>query len=164
MNDMTATLRGLTIGNGTPYPWRGSGVNGLLDTPTIRAVDEPAPRRHGVIPSGDYYAGRLISFEMLIHEGKDGNEAAARALAAAFAASESDLWLDVRLTGTPAEYSLRGRPRGVQFTMQRERWDAGVLDARASFLATDPLLYGPPQIQQVTMEGSGSGLVERGTK
>lgn len=158
MNDMTATLRGLTIGSGTIYPWRGSGVSGLLDTPTIRSTDSPAPNRNGIIPGADYYGGRLVSFEMLIAEGKVANEVAAAALGAAFAASDEDVWLDVRVTGSPAEYSLRGRPRGTQVAIRRDRWDAGVIDVRASFLATDPLRYGPEESAGIVMTAPGGGL------
>lgn len=159
MNNLSATIRGLTIGAGTIYPFRGQAVAGLLDTPAIRATDEPAPRRDGLIAGADYYGGRLIAFEMLLQEGKAGNEAAASALAAAFAASAEDIWLDVRVTGDPSEYSLRGRPRGATFVIQRDRWDAGAVDARASFVATDPIRYGPASNIVLSMTALGGGLV-----
>jgi hypothetical protein len=156
--DLTATLRDVTIGTGTIYPWRGTAAAGLLDTAPIRSTDEPYPRRDGVIAGADYYGSRLVVFEMLIQQGKAGNEAAMTALSAAFAASQTDLWLDVRITGDPAEYSLRGRPRGVTFVIDRERWDAGVVDARASFLATDPVRYGAEMSAALAVADPFSGL------
>jgi tail protein len=153
----TATIRGLTIGDGTGYPWTAEPA-GLLSTATIRTDDQNRPRRDGVVAGDDYRGPKNLNFEVMIDEqtGPDA-EAAAVALAAAFAPSAIDLELDVEVTGTPAVYTLIGRPRGAEIVLPSDL-DAGIAFGRCAFMATDPILYGPQDSTQITLVDPGEGL------
>jgi hypothetical protein len=158
VNDNTATLRGLTIGAGTDYRWA-RWPTGLLDTADIRVEDRFRPRRNGVTPGDDFYGERRIVFELeLLGDTRDGGEQLATDLAEAFAASATDEWLDVRVTGTPAEYSLRGRPRGAIIALGRRFTGGGNPQARCIFVATDPVRYGAEQSLALTLVDPGEGL------
>ncbi len=157
MDDVTATLRGVTIGAGTNYRWatwpRG------LGTPPIRANDLERPGRHGVVAGDDLYGARTITFEIVVRAANraDG-ERRGRELAAAFARSNVDLPLGLRIAGDPAEYTLYGRPRGCDLAMSR-RFLGGYSEARCSFVATDPIMYGPITTIDIGLTPSGGGLV-----
>lgn len=158
MIDGTATLRGLTTGTGTDYVWVGEPA-GLLGTADVRDADEAFPRRDGLIGSDDFLGGRRVTFEIVINKlTRVDGEVAAAALSASFAPSAVDEWLDVRVTGSPAEYSLRGRPRGV-VVVADERFVGGAVAARCTFVATDPVRYGPESSVLISLVSPGSGLM-----
>jgi hypothetical protein len=137
----TATLNGLTIGDGTDYQW--TAYPSGLGTPDIRSDDRVRPRRAGLVGASDLLGGRTVSFEVQVKStSRSAIETALTVLNAAFAPSAADVWLQVRLTGTPAEYSLLGRARGVEWNLSR-RFTFFIADARCTFLALDPLKYGP---------------------
>jgi hypothetical protein len=155
MNDYTATLNGLTIGVGTPYRWTGwpSG----LGTPEIRSEDRYRPRRPGAVGGDDLLGVRTIAFEISIQGEQDVLEQQLSALNAAFAPSATDVWLDLRMTGNPSEYSLRGRPRGVEWDLTR-RFTFGLADARCTFVCLDPLKYGPQVTNTLALPSGTAGL------
>lgn len=159
MIDGTATLRGLTTGTGTIYQWS-EWPDGLLDTADLRTDDKPRPRRRGITPGDDLPAGKLIPFEIqIIANTVAAGEAALTLLRAAYAPSELDEWLDVRVSGEPAEYAFRGRPRGLKVIMSRDKIrlnSGGVIDARCSFMATDPVGYGPVESVSISLGTPGS--------
>lgn len=161
MIDGTATLRGLTIGKGTPYEmpeW----PEGLLDTAPVRIVDVERPRRSGVTPGDDLLSGRHVAFFVRVRAGTFAElEQRVSDLAATWAPSDVDEWLDVRLSGTPAEYSLRGRARGIDAPVTRARaWldHGGSINVRCSFMATDPTRYGAEQSVSLVLGAGGPGL------
>lgn len=153
MINNTATLNGLTIGAGTSYQW--TAYPSGLGTPAIRTDDRSRPRRPGIIAATDLLGSRTISFEIQI---KGSNlETALTALNAAFAPSDADVWLQLRLTGTPAEYVILGRPRGVEWDLTR-RYTFGLADARCTFVATDPMKYGPEQSIVIPLPSGTAGI------
>lgn len=155
MNNYTATLNGLTIGSGTIYRWTAwpSG----LGTPDIRAQDTTRPRRHGVTAADDLLGARTVTFEITVQGTQAALEVALTALNSAFAPSPSDAWLDLRMTGSPSEYSLQGRARGVEWDLSR-RYTFGLADARCTFVATDPLKYGPLVTTTIGLPSGTAGL------
>lgn len=155
MNNYTATLNGLTIGSGTIYKWTAwpSG----LGTPDIRVQDTARPRRHGVTASDDLLGARTVTFEVTVQGALTALETALTNLSAAFAPSNADTWLDLRVTGSPSEYALLGRPRGVEWDLSR-RFTFGLADARCTFVATDPNKYGPAVTQAISLPTGTAGL------
>lgn len=159
MIDATATLRDLTIGSGTVYELK-SWPEELLSTPTIREDDESRPRANGVIAADDFYGSLPFAFNVQVNAGSlAASELALADLRAAFARSATDLTLDARVKGSPAEYFLRGRPRGVVVKMDRQRALPGLIDARCLFTATDPIKYGAAESVNIGLATPGTGLV-----
>lgn len=151
MIDGTATLRGVTIGKETVYGLK-TWPTGLLSTGTVRVEDQPRPRRNGVIAAPDYVGSRTVVFDVQVKAASQtASETAAAALSTAFAPGPGDVQLDVRVTGTPAEYSLFGRSRGCDIVIARDRWFSGIMDARCVFTATDPVRYAPSQSQAISI-------------
>lgn len=149
MNDYTATLRGLTIGAGTDYRWA-SWPAGLLDTAPIRAADFARPGGNGSVAGSDFYGPRTVTFEVeILGDGRADAELLLAELREAFARDNADEWLDVRITGTPMEYALVGRPRGVAAAIGRRFTGGANIQARCSFVATDPLIYGPITSEEI---------------
>lgn len=139
MIDATATLRGLTIGAGTPFTI--TAFPDVLSTPDVDNEDVRLPRRDGVQAGHDHKGGRYLSFELAFDGATPAAvEMLAQTLADAFNPGPDDEVLTVRLSGSPGEYAFIGRPRGVAFGWPTFR--SGVMTARASFLATDPARYG----------------------
>jgi hypothetical protein len=156
MDNYTATVNGLTIGAGTVYQWTAwpSG----LGTPEIRTDDQSRPRRAGVTAADDLLGAREIAFEIQVKGDRTAIEAALSALNAAFAPSPVDVWLNLRVTGTPSEYALKGRPRGVEWNLT-DRFTNRIGDARCVFVATDPLKYGAVQNTAISLPTGTAGLV-----
>ena len=146
--DTTATINGLTIGAGTTYRWV-SWPEGLVETPSIRLSDRPNAGDHGIIAGRDLMEGRPVSFEVwVLGPTRAEAEANSMLLLEAFAPSELDTTLDVRLTGTPSEYRLYGRTRGCVGKLGR--FVAGKLIIRCEFMATDPRLYSTTALSATT--------------
>lgn len=146
MIDVTATVRGLTIGAGTSYRWE-RWPTGLLDTADIRVRDEPLPRRDGLIAGRDLLAGHPIAFEVqVVGSTRADCESKLANLRAAFAAGGADERLDVRVFGSPTEYAFFGRCRGIRAPLGRA-FGGAVAPARCSFMATDPVAYGAEMTQ-----------------
>lgn len=156
MINATATLDGLTIGAGTSYRW-GSWPEGLLDTPDVRVADEPLAQRHGVQAGSDWMGALRIVFDIVVN-GSSLSDAESKlaTLAAAFQPSATDVPLDVRIGGSPSEYRLYGRPRGVLTKLDRKAI-GGVFLARAVFVATDPRKYDVDQSSATTGLSAASG-------
>ena len=140
MDDITATIRGVTVGKGTVYRWA-SWPESLMSTPSIRTADVPRSGRNGVTPGPDLLGAGKVVFDLHVL-GSDlaTMEGYVADLTEAFAPSSSDIALDVRMSGTPDEYRFYGRPRGVEVAWPRTTRN-GVCRARALFVATDPLRY-----------------------
>ena len=139
----TATLRGLTIGCDTAYPWVGTYPTALLGTADIRENDVVLPRRDGVVAGHDHTGARWITFELQIKGTSNGDaETKALALEEAFAPGPDDEELAVEVSSTPSAYTFIGRPRGVTIIPDRAFVGNSLMHARASFVATDPARYG----------------------
>ena len=156
MNDTTALINGVTIGAGTAYRWA-DWPSGLYSTPPIRTTDTGLPDSHGVTAGLDRLNGRLVAFDVFVRAASraDG-EVALAVLEAAFAPSDSETTLDVRITGTPDEYRLYGRPRGVLAPLGR-RFINGTARVRCEFMATDPRRYALTESTATTGLATSSG-------
>lgn len=142
LNPLQASLRGLTIGQGTDYPGIG-GVHGIYLAPTPTAADVAIAGGHGVRGAFDRMETRPIIVPVLI-----AADVAATAenrldtLKAAWAPTGVDVELAVRLEGDERRYF--GRPRGVDDQAVSGRMlTQGVLEVECTFVATDPLAYDP---------------------
>lgn len=151
---ITASLRGLTLGSGTPfrvarYPQR------LLSTATIRRDDQPRVHAHGVTPGGDWLGENILAFELIVSAGSRA-DALDRVveLRAAFAPANADEWLVVDLDGR--EMHFRGRCNGVEIPLDR-RYLSGTFPARASFVSTDGLAYGTEQTVMIYLADDTDG-------
>lgn len=155
MIDNTATLQGVTIGDGTIYGWTAwpSG----LGTAEIRVQDEARPGRAGLVAGDDLLGGREVVFVVQVKGTATVIEQALLELAAAYEPVAADVWLDLRMSGTPAEYALLGRPRGCQYNLSK-RYTHGLGDARCVFVATDPVKYGAEQQVTISLGTPGVGL------
>lgn len=150
MIDITATLRGLTMGSGTSYTWHNSWPAGVLATADIRTRDVTLPRRNGVIAGHDHFGGNTITFEMQIRgTSMTDAETKAAALSAAFSPSPDDELLNIRFSGTPSEYAFYGRPRGATIVPDRAFVGNYLMHAQCTFLATDPIRYGAEMVQEI---------------
>lgn len=158
MDDLTATVRALTIGDGTVYKFTRYPA-AVLDTAPVRELDEPRPRDDGAIAGDDFTGARPIVFELETIGPAATVEQRISDLAAAFAPAASDLWIDVRIAGSPSEYSFRGRTRGISTVWANEAADVGIVYARCVFVATDPVRYAAVE-SSVTLDlaPSGAGL------
>jgi len=154
--DATATIRGLTIGAGTDYRWR-EWPRGLLGTPRIRSADIERAQAHGMIAGRDWMGSRAVVFDItVLGSGQADGETKLNELLEAFAPSETDIALDVRISGNPAEYRMYGRPRGVDDNLGRMTL-TGKMRARCEFVATDPLRYSTTEQSTSTGLATSSG-------
>lgn len=149
MNDMTATIRTLTIGAGTDYDFAPEWPTGIMDTPGIRSNDIPRPRAQGVIPNDDYMASRPISFVCRLVGTKTVVEQDITDLGQAFAPGTSEETLTCRLSGTPSEYAFFGRCRGIAVQWRSKAAGTHVCDVLCQFEATDPVRYGATSTQEI---------------
>lgn len=151
---MTATLRGLTIGDGTPYVVR-QWPAALFDTAPMRTTDVSVPRRDGVIAGDDFHDGLDITIDLFVTAATAAAaESALVDLREAFGRSTEDLVLDVDLLDRSGgsvfrDYEIFGRPRGVLTAPTREYFTNGYIPARARFMATDPIRYSGEMVQVI---------------
>lgn len=156
MIDVTTTLNGLTFGAGTSIRWAGW-PTGLLDTPDIRVGDVPRSQQHGVYSGQDWLGARHVVFDLVVvGVNRADGESQVTALAQAFQPSAVDVPLDVRLFGSPSEYRLFGRPRGIQVQPDR-RGLSGVWRARAEFMCSDPRRFATTLSTATTGLPTGAG-------
>jgi hypothetical protein len=159
MIDTTATINGLTIGAGTSYRWA-SWPAGLFDTPAIRSADAPRAQQHGVLPGLDWMGALDLAFDVVVMgTSRSDGETKLLALLAAFAPSASEATLDVRVTGSPAEYRLYGRTRGAVSAAGRQFINGKAL-VHCAFRATDPRRYSTTQQTASTgLASAGGGFI-----
>lgn len=155
MTTLTATIRGLTIGAGTPY--RFTAWPDVFSTAEIRDDDDPMPHDDGVIPGPDRLGAKRFTLEVDI-QGTSPTDAKqfAKALATAFAPAHEMEWLTINIDGE--EFAYRGRCRGVIAGLNR-RFLSGTVAERCRFVATDPLRYGPEQAASIDLSDIGAGFV-----
>lgn len=138
----TASLQGLTIGQGTVYPWA-AWPSGIFDTPTSTPSDVPRANQQGVFAQSEWMNGRLVVFDFwVIADSISQAEQLIQVAKAAFAPTPNDdpVTLTLEMTNTPTAYVLFGKPRGV-VSSPANMLRRGKMRVRAEFLATDPRLY-----------------------
>lgn len=156
MDADTALLNGVTFGAGQDIFW--SAWPSGLGTPEIRTDDRPRPRRRGITAGDDLLGARVVEFEVRTVGTRAEIEQRLTDLSAAFAPSDTDTILGLKITGTPSDYALRGRPRGCEWGLSRS-FTFGVADARCVFVCTDPLKYGPEITDTIDLASGDPGLV-----
>lgn len=155
--DVRALIRGVTIGAGTSYRWS-AWPEGVIDTPEIRVGDEPLAQRHGVQAGADWLGSRHIVFYIhVLGSSKADVESKVVALEQAFAPSPTDVTLDVRYYGSPNEWRVYGRPRGIKSQITRQVVTGYIAAARCEFTATDPRRYSQAQSSATTGLSASSG-------
>jgi len=155
--DWTATLRTVTMGKGTTYPW--AEMPDGFGLPDICSADIDLPRHDGILAGDDFLGGRRLVFDVHINATAQGvAETAVNTLKAVWGPSHVDVPLDLRLTGTPTEYRLYGRPRGCSVQLDR-KFRSGVMRARCEFLATDPRLFGAETTTVIGLPAGTAGLL-----
>lgn len=144
-------LNGALISDNPPFRFAEDGPD-LFGWDNLRDSDVARPSGHGSISdSPDYLPSRVIDIELIIDA---DTQAAAElqwaAFAAAWAPSTSEQQLSI--STETQRYTRFGRPRRCQpksdgFKHIRSDY---VIEAVCRFEATDPLLYGDPQVSQGT--------------
>lgn len=140
MANWTATLRALTIGDGTDYPILQPGVSGL-GLPAARTADQPRGHLSGDVGGDDVLEKRVLTIPVGVN--KDTAElamAALNALKTAWAPSYSDLPLVLTVAGVSLTY--QGRPRG--FEIDVAFLGAGFVSVMLRFEALNPFAAGEP--------------------
>jgi len=140
MSNWTATIRTLTIGDGTDYPILQPGISGL-GLPAVRAADQPRGHLSGDVGGDDVFEKRTLTIPVGIN--KDTAELAMAALAAlkaAWAPASADIPLVLTVAGT--SFTYQGRPRG--FETDVSFLGAGFISVLLTFEALNPFAAGDP--------------------
>lgn len=165
--DYQGELRGVTFGAATNYRILTDGISGL-GMPQSRSQVNPRGFSHGMAGSYDRLNERRISIPFRLTAATAAAvQVYVDALKVAFAPSDSDLELQLRIPGTGATiHSFFGRPR--QLVYRHELLAVGVVDVLASFDALDPLAYGAAEADDnnsgsFTVTNAGDAASDRGT-
>lgn len=155
--DGQAEIRGLVIGDHTPYPWLGEGPD-WWSKPTVRASDIPRPRESGAIATLDLSDPMTLVLTVGIVADSPADFVAKRdALAEAWSTRNEDVELVFQWGG---EARVRvGRTRNMSVTAA----DVAVGDfavAQLQFVANDPLIYSAEEFSGSTGVGSVVGGLE----
>lgn len=163
---ITAELNGVTIDGtaGSDYMLLGDSIEGL-GLPEPKTADVDRNDDHGAVAGTDYGQPRVLRVPIVIQRedaaGDPDSEAAMVALRALKAAwkptGPGDDVLSITIPGIgPADDVLRffGRPR-TGLDVKLGALYAGIIYARATFVALDPIGYGPTE----TQAGSGTFAV-----
>jgi len=142
------SLRGLTMGAGTPYRFQPGSPAGLGNAP-VRSNDITRDSADGAIGAGDRSDPRLFRSALWILGDSPAHvDTLARALKSAWRPSKTDdLPLVVRITGESRV--MFGRPRRCELDQRIAR--DGILGAAVEFTALDPFLYSPGVARSVTI-------------
>lgn len=155
--DGQAEIRGLVIGDRTPYPWIGEGPD-WWSKPTVRASDILRPRQSGAIATLDLSDPMTLVLTVGIVADSPADFVAKRdALAEAWSTRSEDVELVFQWGG---EARVRvGRTRNMSVTAA----DVAVGDfavAQLQFVANDPLSYSAEESSDPTGVGSVVGGLE----
>jgi hypothetical protein len=138
MADWTATIRGLTVGDGTDYPLVQPGITGL-GVPSTRTADQERGHLSGDVGGDDVLQKRVLTIPV----GIDADTASAAwtlfvALKTAWAPSYEDIPLVLAIADTSITYN--GRPRGLDADLV---WlGKGWVSALCVFEALNPFAVG----------------------
>ena len=156
----TASLRGLTIGDGTSYEWESEPDLGLGGYRTSRL--EPSDADGVRVAGPDRLPSRFVTFEVEVFDGRgydDGGTAAVEALVDALRAA----WAPVRsgtvtltLSLAGGDRQLFGRPVGCLPDLSGALF--GRARARLTFEATDPRMFSAVESSIVLGLTEGGGL------
>lgn len=140
MANWTATLRALTVGDGTDYPILQPGITGL-GLPAVRTADQPRGHLSGDVGGDDVYDKRTLTIPV----GIDATTAELafdllEDLKVAWAYSQVDLDLTLALAGVTRVYS--GRPRGCEADLAS--LGQGWVNVLLTFDCLNPFAEGDP--------------------
>jgi hypothetical protein len=140
MANWTATIRGLTIGEGTSYPFTQPGITGL-GVPATRTADQERGHLSGDVGGDDVMGKRVLTIP-LICSAADGTAAWTLlvALKTAWAPSYTDIPFAITFAGVTLTYN--GRPRGMDTEMGF--LGSGVVPCLLTFEALSPFAIGEP--------------------
>ena len=155
------TLNGVLVDGADPdavYQIVRPGISGL-GAPDIAGSDLNVAAEHGSVTGVDYTGTRTLRIPMVVQIENEPDLAmeAWRDLQTAWAPAVTDQRLDVKLPGVgPVDgtVSFFGRPRGG-LEPRLEYLTAGIIFCQATFIALDPIGYGPEE----TASGSGTIVV-----
>lgn len=139
---ITATIRGVTFGDGTSYCWDEGGIQGLGE-PAPRTHDVPRGGADGDVAQNDFLPPRQLQFPIVVGPPTVTDPSAAvvllEAARVAWTRSQVDLPVVIALEGQ--SYTVIGRPNG--FTVDLSRFFTGlkVIRLLCSFRGVDPTLY-----------------------
>lgn len=155
------TFRSLTIGDcDEDYVLALPGVSGL-GIPDVKILSEiPRYGDHGFVSGPDYLGQRTIGIPVSIHRKDDPSAAMIdfRALKTAWQPTTYDEILSITIAGYgPSDDTVRfyGRPRNA-IDVDLSRHYTGTINALATFVALDPVGYGPEETDPLS---TGSNTV-----
>ena len=159
--EQTVTLNGVTAYGNDPdatYRILQPGISGL-GAPPVNGSDLGQASEHGSVSGPDRTGPRSlrIPIAVVVDEDPQGAMQAFRTLQTAWNPVSGDQTLSVTIPGVgPSDDTLRffGRPRGSLEPNLRAHW-AGVVYCLATFVALDPVGYGPEE----TVNDSGTFAV-----
>lgn len=159
--EQTAELNDVTMdgAEGSDYMIMEDGIEGL-GLPLVKDGDQERADDHGDVAAADYAQSRTLRIPVMVwrEDDPEGAMAALRQLKTAWrtvpGVAEQELIITVPGIG-PTDDALRfyGRPRGVDANLRRLH--AGLIYARATFVALDPVGYGPEE----TVDDDGTFVV-----
>lgn len=138
MANWTATLRGVTVGDGTDYPITQPGITGL-GIPNTRTSDQPRGHLSGDFGGDDVLEKRTLTIPVGINADTQGEAwTLLTALKTAWGPSLLDIPLVLNIAGSTLTY--QGRPRG--FDLQAPYLGQGWADVLLTFEALNPFAAG----------------------
>lgn len=161
----TVSFRGVEIGEcGSDFVLSAPGITGL-GIPDVKSASEASRLdTHGTVSGPDYLGNRTLGIPINIFRRGDPEEAMRefRRLRTAWRPGLVDEILSVTIPGCgPSDNTLRywGRPRaGMDVDMATHH--LGNLNAFATFVALDPIGYGPTQT--ISLSGGSSNVLVSG--
>lgn len=146
----TVTFRNLIIGGcDEDFVLAAPGISGL-GIPDVKILAElPKYGDHGFISGGDFLSQRILGIPIMIHRRSDPATAMAafRTLKTAWRPASSNEMLSIHSIGYgPSDSTVRffGRPR-TAIDVDLSLHFTGTINALATFVALDPVGYGPEQ-------------------
>lgn len=138
MANWTATLRGVTVGDGTDYPITQPGITGL-GIPNTRTSDQPRGHLSGDFGGDDVLEKRVLTIPVGINAETQGEAwTLLTALKTAWTPGPLDVPLVLNIAGSTLTY--QGRSRGLD--LQAPWMGQGWADVLLTFEALDPFAEG----------------------
>ena len=160
--EQRVTLNGVVVDGAdvdATYKILQPGITGLGAPDTASGSDLNVAAEHGSVTGADYTGTRTLRVPMVVHVPEEPELAmdAWRDIQTAWAPAATDQELLVKIPGigpVDGTVSFFGRPRG-SLEPRLQNLNAGVVFCQGTFVALDPVGYGPEQ----TAAGSGTVIV-----